>query len=76
MKLVNYSKETRGKVAASLTTCACAPLSASTSASASATLITTTSRIFVRHYKILIYILAKEKKTLNIKLNDQIIKTI
>jgi hypothetical protein len=28
------------------------------------------------YYKILIYILAKEKKTLNIKLNDQIIKTI
>jgi hypothetical protein len=36
-------------------------LSASTSATASTSLITTTSRIFVRHYKILIYILAKEK---------------
>jgi hypothetical protein len=44
--------------ATSLTTSACAPLSAS----ASASLITTTSRSFVRHYKILIYIFAKEKK--------------
>ena len=65
MKLVSYScagiTAQEWHQATSLTTCACAPLSASASACASTSLITTTSRSFVRHYKILIYILAKEK---------------
>ena len=60
MKLVNYSIPIIQQAAAALTTST--PLSASATASASASLITTTPRSFFRHYKILIYIFAKEKK--------------